>query len=215
MSRRHLRSFRGLHALVEHPPGRDLTVLKNQLEFLGLGVTVGNGTSPSQCQSADILFFDADQGYAVEHEEALRSLDLPVVAVIGSETPSRLEAMLACEPSAYLVKPVRPTGIYSSIAIAMHQFAALRLLRHRLGAAEERLRSRRILFSAVLRVMHEARVGEVEAFRILQRAAMSRRLTIEALSAGFLAGEFALPCPLSGQPSLTGRGRAGTPGANP
>lgn len=207
MKRRHLRSFRGLHALVEHPPGRDLTVLRNQLEFLGLAVTVGNCTSAPQCKSVDILFFDTDQGYAVEHEEALRALDLPVVALIGSETPSRLEAMLACQPSAYLLKPVRPTGIYSSIAIAMHQFALLRALRQRLGAAEERLRSRRILFSAVLRVMNDACVSEVEAFRLLQRAAMSRRLTIEALSARFLAGEFALL-------PLTGRGRAGTPGAN-
>ena len=59
MTRRQSRSFRGLHALIEHPPGRDRTVLSTQLEFLGLRVTVHDSAAPSY-DSIDILFFDAD-----------------------------------------------------------------------------------------------------------------------------------------------------------
>ena len=101
--------------------------------------------------------------------------------------------MLARQPAAYLMKPIRATGIYSSLAIATHQFAALQAMRRKLASAEERLRSRRLLFSAVLQIMNQAQVGEVEAFRILQRAAMSHRLTIEVISAQILAGQFPLP----------------------
>lgn len=197
MNRRHSRSFRGLHALIEHPPGRDRTVLQTQLEFLGLRVTVHDSASPSY-DSVDILFFDADSEQAAESEEAHRDLGLPAVALIGSETPSRLQAMLARQPSAYLMKPIRSTGIYASLAIATHQYATLQAMRRKLASAEERLRSRRLLMAAMLQIMNQAQVGEAEAFRILRRAAMSNRQTVEAVSAQILAGDFPLPRLLAG-----------------
>ncbi len=198
MSRRHMRSFRGLHALIEHPPGRDRTVLKTQLEVLGLKVTAGDDVAQPQWDGVDIFFFDADAGYVAGSDEALPELDLPTVALIGSETPGRLESMLARQPSAYLMKPIRATGIYSSLAIAMHQFSVIQTMRRKLASAEERLGLRRILFSAVLRVMDQAQVSETEAFRLLQRMAMSQRVTIEALSARILAGQIPLPRVVAG-----------------
>lgn len=198
MNRRHSRSFRGLHALIEHPPGRDRTVLKTQLEFLGLRVTVHDSASPPPYDSVDIVFFDADSEQAVESEEAHRDVGLPVVALIGSETPSRLQAMLARQPSAYLMKPIRSTGIYASLAIATHQYATLQAMRRKLASAEERLRSRRVLLAATLQIMNQAHVGEAEAFRILRRAAMSNRQTVEAISAQVLAGDFPLPRLIAG-----------------
>jgi AmiR/NasT family two-component response regulator len=197
VTRRQSRSFRGLHALIEHPPGRDRTVLSTQLEFLGLRVTVHDSAAPSY-DSVDILFFDADSEQAAESDEARHDAGLPVVALIGSETPSRLQAMLARQPSAYLMKPIRPTGIYASLAIATHQYATLQAMRRKLAAAEERLRSRRLLLAATLQIMNQAQVGEAEAFRILRRAAMSNRQTVESVSAQILAGDFPLPRLLAG-----------------
>ena len=197
MNRRNSRSFRGLHALFEHPPGRDRTVLQTQLEFLGLKVTV-NDSPASSHDCVDILFFDADSEQAAEAEEAHREIGLPAVALIGSETPSRLQAMLARQPSAYLMKPIRPTGIYASLAIATHQYATLQAMRRKRTSAEERLRSRRLLLTAMLQIMNQAQVGEAEAFRILRRAAMSNRQTVEAVSAQILAGDLPLPRLLAG-----------------
>jgi AmiR/NasT family two-component response regulator len=197
MNRRHSRSFRGLHALIEHPPGRDRTVLQTQLEFLGLRATVHDTAAPSY-DSVDILFFDADSEQAADREEAHRDFGLPSVALIGSETPSRLQAMLARQPSAYLMKPIRSTGIYASLAIATHQYATLQAMRRKLASVEERLRSRRLLLAALLQIMNQAQVGEAEAFRILRRAAMSRRQTVEAVSAQILAGDFPVPRLLAG-----------------
>lgn len=193
MKRRRLPSFRGLHALIDHSPGRDRTVLKTQLEFLGVKVTADESISQPQWDGVDIFFFDADTGYPAGFDEAFPEINLPTVALIGSETPGRLESMLARQPSAYLMKPIRPTGIYSSLAIAIHQFSVIQTMRRKLASAEERLRSRRILFSAMLRIMNQGQMGEVEAFRILQRMAMSQRVTIEVLSARILAGQVLLP----------------------
>lgn len=198
MKRRHVSSFRGLHALIEHCPGRDRTALAAQLEVLGLKVTALETAPPLPWDGVDIFFFDADTGYAGGAEESPPEINLPTVALIGSETPGRLESMLAREPSAYLLKPIRSTGIYSSLAIAMHQFSLIQTMRRKLASAEERLRSRRILFSAVLQVMNQAQVGEVEAFRVLQRAAMSQRVTLEVLSARILSGQCPLPRVVAG-----------------
>ncbi len=198
MSRRNLPSFRGLHALIDHCAGRDRSVLAAQLEVLGLKVTTLDSGAAAPCDGVDIFFFDADAGFAVEADEAHPDIDVPTVALIGSETPSRLQAMLARQPSAYLMKPIRPTGIYSSLAIALHQFAQIQAMRRKLASAEERLRSRRILFSAVLRIMNQAQIGEAEAFRILQRTAMSQRVTLEVLSARIVSGEYPLPRALAG-----------------
>jgi AmiR/NasT family two-component response regulator len=192
MSRRQSRSFRGLHALIDHPPGRDRTVLQNQLEFLGLKVTLHDQTASAPVRSVDILFFDADAPQAMDQEDAHAAFDLPAVALIGSETPSRLQAMLARQPSAWLMKPIRSTGIYASLAIATHQFTTFQAMRRKLVAADERLRSRRLLFSATLQIMKQAQVDDVEAFRMLRGMAMSRRETIEAVSARILAGELPL-----------------------
>ena len=71
-------------------------------------------------------------------------------------------------------------------------------MRRKLASAEERLRSRRLLFAAMLQIMNQAQVGEAEAFRILRRAAMSRRQTVEAVSAQILAGDFPVPRLLAG-----------------
>ena len=192
MSRRQSRSFRGLHALIAHPPGRDRTVLHNQLEFLGLKVTVQDQASDTPPQSVDILFFDADALQATDQDDSHGPFELPAVALIGSETPSRLQAMLARQPSAWLMKPIRSTGIYASLAIATHQFTTLQAMRRKLVAADERLRSRRLLLSATLQIRKQAQVDDAEAFRMLRGLAMSRRETIEAVSARILAGELPL-----------------------
>lgn len=191
MNRPNLRSFRGLHALVELAPGRDRSVLANQLEVLGLRVSVHEPPAPPAAEDVNVIFFDADSG-TIDFDSLEREIDRPAVALIGSETPSRLQFMLARGPSAYLMKPIRSTGIYASLAIATHQFALLRGLRRKLASAEERLRSRRLLFSATLHIMRQAQIDEAEAFRRLRRTAMSRRQTIEAVSAEILAGEFPL-----------------------
>jgi AmiR/NasT family two-component response regulator len=193
VNRRHALSFRGLRALIEHPPGRDRTVLRTQLELLGLEVGVDDAPSPSSYENVDILFFDADGPHAPDAETGHREIDLPAVALIGSETPSRLLAMLARQPSAYLLKPIRSTGIYASLAIATRQFAMLQDMRHKLASAGERLRARRLLFSATVQIMKQAGVDEAEAFRLLRRTAMAQRQTIETTSAQVLAGQLPLP----------------------
>ncbi len=183
MKRNRIPSFRGLHALIEHAAGADRTVLRNQLEQLGLRVTTADERPMPLPADADVFFFDADSlASRPDEDDDRQPYAIPSIALIGFEAPSRLEALLSRQPSAYLTKPIRRTGVYSCLAIAMHQFAALRETHLRLRAAEERVRLRRKVVSAVIHLMRQGQLSEGEAYRLLQRGAMARRISIEDLS---------------------------------
>ncbi|MEQ9639708.1 MAG: hypothetical protein RIM84_06740 [Alphaproteobacteria bacterium] len=192
MKRRRIPSFRGLRASIEHPAGADRTMLQSQLERLGLIVIVDDAMRCGE-PTADIHFFDGDaiHGQCDDEIEPLPR-DIPVIALIGSEAPGRLEVLFALQPSAYLTKPIRRTGIYSCLAIAMRNHAQLRLTNERLQAAEQRLGQRRKVISAVVRLMQGGARSEDAAYRMLQRAAMSRRQSIEALCVDLACGRRAV-----------------------
>jgi AmiR/NasT family two-component response regulator len=190
MKRKSIRSFRGLHALIEHPASVDRAVLQSQLEQLGLRVTTVDELSGQPGPDVDVYFFDADRfaGH-VEEGDDLQSHDLPCIALIGFEAPSRLEALLARQPSAYLTKPIRRTGVYSCLAVGMHQYSALRETHCRLQVAEERVRLRRKVISAVVQLMRRGQLDEDEAYRVLQRGSMTHRISIEALSLRIISSQ--------------------------
>ena len=118
--------------------------------------------------------------------------------MIGSEAPGRLEALFALQPSAYLTKPIRRTGVYSCLAIAMLHHELRRHMNERLFAAEQRISHRRKVISAVVKLMQCEALSEDAAYRTLQRAAMSRRQSIEALSIDLVTGRRAITDMLAG-----------------
>ena len=190
MKRRSIPSFRGLHALIEQPAGVDRAVLQRQLEQLGLYVTTVDELSGQPGPDVDVYFFDADRFTdRTEDQDGLQQYTLPCIALIGFEAPSQLEELLARQPSAFLTKPIRRTGVYSCLAIAMHQFAALRETHCRLQVAEERVRLRRKVISAVVQLMQRGQLDEAEAYRVLQRGSMTYRISIEALSLRIISSQ--------------------------
>jgi AmiR/NasT family two-component response regulator len=62
---------------------------------------------------------------------------------------------------------------------------------------EDRIRSRRVVFAAVLRLMRGHALSEEDAFNLIRQTAMRHRTTIEQLSAEIIA--------LGGMPNRGGR----------
>jgi AmiR/NasT family two-component response regulator len=62
---------------------------------------------------------------------------------------------------------------------------------------EDRVRSRRIVFSAILQLMRVRGLSEEDAFALIRRTAMQHRTTIEQLSAEIIA--------LGGMPNRSSR----------
>src|SRR5207302_5194888 len=97
----------------------------------------------------------------------------------------------------FLVKPLRSAGLYTALVVAFD--SAQRRIEEAayIERLEGRIRSRRIIFTAVLQVMHGHRLSEADAFTLIRQTAMRHRTTIEQLSAEIVA--------IGGMPNRTTR----------
>ena len=189
MARRRGVNFRNLKVGVRHRDDHDRSMLVRQLARLGAEVVFQEeAPDAAALRSVEALFFDGDAGPPVGRTSKAAWPDIPLVALIGSEAPSRLEWVLAQEVSAYLLKPVRPTGVLTALAVACREFERRRGLSNEIARLEEKLRCRRFVFSAQLALMRAHDLGEAEAFARLRRLAMERHTTIEVVSIGLLNG---------------------------
>ena len=177
-----IQSFRGLRALVLHGADHNRAALERTLGQFGLEVTLlepGIEAVPGPLlKEAGILFVDADLGAL----PPLGDCAAPIVAVIGHETPSRLLRVVEIAASAFLVKPVRAQGVFSAIFVAVNAHRRLAALQARLAATNARHAARRQVIKAVVLLMQRHGIDDDEAFALLRRESMARRVTVEELS---------------------------------
>jgi AmiR/NasT family two-component response regulator len=138
-------------------------------------------------KDAEIIFFDADLAEAVALAWAGERITVPVVAIVGLEAPGRLLRAFELEPSAVLHKPLRSTGVYSALFFAVNEHARRVEQASKMALLEERHRSRRFVTGAILALMQERGVDDDQAFRLLRKESMRRRLTIEECAVQLLS----------------------------
>ncbi|ODN70361.1 ANTAR domain-containing response regulator [Methylobrevis pamukkalensis] len=124
MSARRRRPLAEWHAVVLHRPHPAADALVRQLERLRITTRLVWPELTAAEASADVVFFDADMGYDGQFPWPAGHAPMPLVALIGSEAPGRVEWALAQGSDAHLLKPIGSAGVYSAILIAAHGFAA-------------------------------------------------------------------------------------------
>jgi AmiR/NasT family two-component response regulator len=185
MTERVLNNFRGARALVLHAADPNREVLAQTLRRLGLLVMEvepeSEAAPATDFTTCDVLFFDADQpvGGAFSDKPLPQ---VPYIAIVGLEAPSRLARVVRHRCCGYLLKPVRPTGIFTALFLAFNEFALRRREAGERAALADRLRDRRFVTKAILRRMAENGVDDDQAFLLLRRESMRRRLSIERLA---------------------------------
>lgn len=177
-----LPNFRGRRALVLHRADNNRLTLIRQLESLGLRVEVSWPADDVSAEGFDVVFFDADMGYDGLFAWPAARPPVPLVALMGSEAPGRIEWTLAQAPAAYLYKPVGSTGVFSALAIAFHTFKTHWELKTEVAELTRRAKARPAVFKALLIVMERFGLSEQAAYEMLRREAMNQRLSIEELS---------------------------------
>ena len=187
-----IKNFRGMRVAILHTPDRNRQIIADTLSKLGLSPTVidpqgGSVDVESLLRSSDLLFFDADAPELSASFVSGCEFPIPTVAVLGLETPSRLERTLLLQPSALIHKPVRATGIYTAVFFAINQYRQNSALKAKLTDLETRHSSRRFVIKAVLKLIDQYGVDDDEAYRILRRESMQRRLMVEEFAIRFLA----------------------------
>jgi AmiR/NasT family two-component response regulator len=181
MNRHGLPNFRGLRALIVHPPGDGIDILVDHLTRLGIAATCNWPIQELSAEGWDLIFFDADRGFDRQFCWEPGEAPIPLVALVGSEAPGRIEWMLAQMPSAYLFKPLRPNGIFSALVIAFHVFEQRAGLEHRIADLNARVRARPSVVTAINLVRTTLNVPSQDAYALLRTEAMKHQLSVESL----------------------------------
>jgi AmiR/NasT family two-component response regulator len=177
----------GWHAVVLHRPHPGTENVVRQLERLGLSVKVAWPDLEPADAEADVVFFDADMGCDEQFPWAPGKAPMPLVALIGSEAPGRIEWALSQGANAHLLKPVTSAGVYSVLLIAAHAFESRRRLHAQVAELTERVRKRPVVARALLSLMQDG-LDEGAAMQRLRTMAMDQRVTIEDLAETMVAG---------------------------
>ncbi|MBY0351887.1 ANTAR domain-containing protein [Tabrizicola sp.] len=167
-------NFRGARALILLQEESGAAVLVRTLERLGLQITDSSA-------EAEIVFVDADEEFSAP------ARDIPVVALIGSEAPSRLGRVVRQRASACLMKPIRPTGIFTAVFVAFNEHAARQREAQEREALRRRAEGRRVVIKAILHLMAKQGLTDDEAYRELRLASMRRRMSVEEFAAETVA----------------------------
>jgi AmiR/NasT family two-component response regulator len=183
-------NFRGRHALILHRLDSNAEAILDQLDRLGAHGVAQWPVERAGLDGADVVFFDSDMGFDELFAWKPGAATVPLIAVLGSEAPGRIEWTLAQEPSAYLMKPVGSTGVFSALSIAFHNFSLKRSRQEALQRIEERLHMRGTVLRATLALMKRHDIGEEEALGLLRAESMRRRMTLEAFSSLVTEGKW-------------------------
>ncbi len=168
----------GARAVILHRPHATVQALVRQAAAIGLAVETAWPDLPADAASADFIFFDADLGHDEQFPWPPGAAPMPLIALIGSEAPGRIEWALSRGAQAQLMKPIGDAGVYSALLIARQSFDAGRALMDEIGDLKRRLAGRQTVVQAVT-LLAARGAGEHAAYGELRQLAMRWRVTVE------------------------------------
>jgi AmiR/NasT family two-component response regulator len=180
-------SVRGRRALMVMRDEREISIVRRQLNRLGMTITEYDLAKSPPDEAVDVIVLDADSIPIKSDLATVWKVDAPIIALIGTETPSRLKWLLDLKPASFLIKPLHSAGLYTALVVAFD--SAQRRIDEAayIERLEDRIRSRRVVFAAVLQMMRGHGLSESDAFTLIRQTAMRYRTTIEQLSAEIIA----------------------------
>lgn len=190
MKRRPIRipTLGGAQAIILHRPHPTVQALTRQLTAIGLQVTQAWPELGPEALAADYIFFDADMGHDAMFPWEAGQPPVPMIALIGSEAPGRIEWSLKAGSHAQLLKPVGDSGAYSALLIARDAFDAQKALSAEIADLRRRLDERQTVVRAVTLLAARGKT-EAEAYGQLRQMAMAWRISLEDAAVRIVAAQ--------------------------
>nr|WP_302895736.1 transcriptional antiterminator [Mesorhizobium sp. LMG 17147] len=167
----------GARAFVLHRPHPTVQAITRQLSAIGLEAIGFWPELPAEALAADFVFFDVDLGFDEQFPWKPGEAPMPLIALIGSEAPGRVEWALSHKADAQLLKPVGNAGVYSALLIARQSFEARKLLAGEIASLRQRVAERQTIVRAVEALSKGAEDGR--AYAQLRSLAMSWQISVE------------------------------------
>lgn len=182
-----IQNLGGATAVILHRPHPTVQALDRQLRAIGLQVSQAWPDLGPAALGADFVFFDADMGHDEQFPWAPGQSPMPMVALIGSEAPGRIEWALRAGAHAQLLKPVGDNGAYSALLIARDAFDAQRSLSVEIADLRRRLDERQTVVRAVTLLAANGARDDAAAYGQLRQMAMAWRVSLEDAAARVVA----------------------------
>lgn len=176
----------GARAVILHRPHPTVHALTRQLTAIGLEVTEAWPELGPEAIGADYVFFDADMGHDGMFPWIAGQSPMPMIALIGSEAPGRIEWSLRAGSHAQLLKPIGDNGAYSALLIARDAFDTQRYLSAEITDLKRRLDGRQTVVRAVTLLAARGKTEE-QAYGQLRQMAMAWRISLEDAAARIVA----------------------------
>lgn len=186
-------NFSNWRATVLHRADANTERLSRHLRLLGFLVDVQWAPLPPEAVP-ELVLVDADQGYdGLLPWRTSEAAPCPLVALLGSEAPSRIAWALEQGAGALLSKPLNTSAVYPALVMAIATHAERQAHRAEIQHLEERLKLKPVVHAAVKHLVAQRAIAEDEAFGLLRASAMQQRLPIETVAASVLTGALTLP----------------------
>lgn len=112
----------------------------------------------------------------------------PVVILTAFSQRELIERARDAGAMAYLVKPFSKADLLPAIELAVARYAETAALREEVADISQRLEARKVIDRAKGLLMTHQKMTEPEAFRWIQRTAMDRRTSMQAVASAVLEG---------------------------
>ncbi len=188
-------AFENWTALIVHRRHANVDAITQQLQRIGVEAVECWPDVPENADISpfNIVFFDVDMGYDRQFPWQPQQAPVPTVALIGSEAPGRIDWALRQGADAQLIKPIGSAGVYSALVIAMHNFHRRHALATEIGALRDSLDQREAVAQATAILMLAENMSPRQAYQKLRLAAMTERVSVEAMARRFLNEQQAGP----------------------
>lgn len=178
--------LRNTRVLVVHPPDADGDVLVRQLRRIGCQVRSVWPPPNRPPGDIDAVFLLVERAGSDALPWRAGDADPPLIAVVEYENPTLLKGLLDSGALAVVNKPIRATGLLSTLILARALGAYDRRMQAKIRKLEDQLRTRREVERATRLLMQVKGLSEADAYELMRGQATRSRLSLGDVAARIL-----------------------------
>jgi two-component system, response regulator PdtaR len=179
-----LQNLRKARVLVLHPEDADGVALMRQIKRIGCQVET-IWPPPAVLPGCDAAFFLI--GDTPDISWLGNGPDTALIAILGSESPTVLKALIDSNAQGVLIKPLRPAGVLSALVLALSLRGYEQRLLGKVTKLEENLKSRREIERATRIIMDTRKLSEGDAYQFIRKQATAKRVSIAVIAASVIS----------------------------
>ncbi|MDT8325981.1 MAG: ANTAR domain-containing protein [Roseovarius sp.] len=186
-----IRDLRDQNVLLIHPRDRSADELLQQVNRIGCSFDHMWPVPCSLPNKFDMVLVDVTDQSGDKLKGILEKREKPVtiIAIIGYENPSVLNVIFEIGAHAVLMKPVRAVGVLSSMLMARRFQSEQQQFLKNLKKLREKLENVQKVNDAKFILMRHRGITEREAYDLIRRQAMAKRITTTEIAQSIINAE--------------------------